>query len=151
VKDPTRSPQYFIVERSVVSETLCRVVEAKRYLTEDPHLSILAAVRRAGLSRSAFYKYRESVFPFYDDSRGRNLTFSFDLTDTSGQLSSVLSLIASSDANILTINQTLPINGIANIVITIETTAMTKSLEALFNELKGATGLYNFRILARDH
>jgi len=145
-----QSPQYFIVERTVVSETLCRVVEAKRFLKEDPDMSVVVAVRRAGLSRSAFYKYKDSVFPFYEDSRGKNLTFSFDLRDTSGQLSRVLALIASSDANILTINQTLPINGIANIVVTVETTGMKLSLESLFGELKSAPGLYNFRILARD-
>lgn len=143
-------PQYFIVDKAVVSETLAKVVEAKRYLKEDGSLSVSDVVKKVGLSRSAFYKYKDFVFPFYDDSSGKNLTFSFDLKDTTGLLSEVLTAIAQTGANILTINQTLPINAVANIVITIETSHMDNTIQNLFEHLKNVEGLFNFRILARD-
>lgn len=144
-----KSPQFFIIDRAIVSDTLKKVVDAKRALREDSHLSVSEAVKAVDLSRSAFYKYKEYIFPFYEDSLGRNLTFSFDLKDAAGLLSKVLTTIAQTDANVLTINQTIPINLIANIVITLETTNMTSSLEKLFDNLKAFSGLFNFRIIAR--
>ena len=150
MKKKPQSPQYFIVDKGVVSETLAKVVEAKRLLRETPDINVSDAVKSIGLSRSAFYKYKDSVFPFYEDSRGKNITFSFDLRDTTGLLSKVLSRIADSGANILTINQTLPINGIANIVVTVETNQMKNPVRETFDRLKKTKGLSSFRILARE-
>ena len=144
-----KRPQFFIIDRAIVSETLKKVVDAKRALRENDHLSVSDAVKAVDLSRSAFYKYKDYIYPFYEDSLGRNLTFSFDLKDAAGILSKVLSTIAKTEANILTINQTIPINAIANIVITLETTNMISPIEDLFNELKAFDGLFNFRIIAR--
>lgn len=144
-----KSAQFFIIDRAIVSETLKKVVDAKRALRENTHLSVSEAVKAVDLSRSAFYKYKDYIFPFYEDSLGRNLTFSFDLKDAAGLLSKVLTTIADTGANVLTINQTIPINSIANIVITLETTNMSAPLEDLFDNIKSFNGLFNFRIIAR--
>ncbi|MBN2343376.1 MAG: ACT domain-containing protein [Deltaproteobacteria bacterium] len=144
-----KRPQFFIIDRAIVSDTLKKVVDAKRALRENSHISVSEAVKAVDLSRSAFYKYKDYIFPFYEDSLGRNLTFSFDLKDAAGLLSKVLTTIAETGANILTINQTIPINSIANIVITLETTSMVSPIEDLFDNLKVLDGLFNFRIIAR--
>jgi len=108
------------------------------------------ATRMAGVSRSAFYKYKDFIHHFNVDSLGRNLTFSFDVRNIAGQLSRALNAIAESGANILTINQTIPINDICSIVVTVETTSMNETAQQMIDRLRNTEGMFNIRVLARN-
>ena len=102
------------------------------------------------ISRSAFSKHRDAVFPLYENTRGKTVTFAVKLDDTKGVLSCVLNGIAEAGANILTINQNIPINGIANVTITIETDAMETDLGMLISEVEKLSGVQYFKIIARE-
>ena len=108
----------------------------------------VARPARIGISRSAFYKYKDAVQPFQNMKAGRIITFYTLLKDTPGVLSNILSIFANSGANILTINQTIPTNGCAGVTVTAETSEMHESLEEMMTEITAAEGVLKFEILA---
>lgn len=142
------SPKYYIIESSALPEVFVRVAEAKRLLETGEAETVGQATRATGISRSAFYKYRDAVFPFQSMMSGRIITFQLMLKDLTGLLSSILTIFAQSGANILTINQTIPTNGCASVTISAETSAMTVSLEALLAQLAQIPGVVKADILA---
>lgn len=107
-------------------------------------------MNRVGISRSAFYKYRDAVHPLYENTRGKTVTIAANLDDTPGLLSAVLNSIATEGANILTINQTIPINGIANVTITIETNEMQGEFGRLMTQLENLQGMQSIKIIGRE-
>ncbi|NLK21880.1 MAG: ACT domain-containing protein [Epulopiscium sp.] len=141
---------YFIVDQTVLPEVFIKVVEAKRLLESDKVQTVQEAADAIGISRSSFYKYKDSVFPFFENSRGRTITISIQLEDRAGLLSHVLNLIATVGANILTINQTIPVNRIANVTITMETDPTKDDIKELINKVEEVEGVLNFKILARE-
>ena len=104
--------KYFVVKQKAIPEVLLKVVEAKRLLESEKVLTIQEAVDAVGISRSSFYKYKDDIFPFHDNSQGTTITLTFQMDDEPGILSDVLKIIAEYRANILTIHQSIPINGI---------------------------------------
>ena len=104
--------QYYVVRSKAVPDVLLKVVEAKRLLACERVCSVQEATERVGISRSSFYKYKDDIFPFHDNARGRTITFVMQMDDVPGLLSAVLKIIADYNGNILTINQTIPINGV---------------------------------------
>lgn len=141
---------YLLVDSSVLPEVFSKVMTAKKLLAADHMKTVNDAVREAGLSRSAFYKYRDFVFPFYETSRGKVITLFFVLEDFSGILSRIINKIASVKANILTINQNIPINGLADVTISIETAGMTGDIGGLMEEIGMIDGIRRQEILARE-
>lgn len=141
---------YYIVDKSVLPEIFLKVMEVKNLLESGREKTVQDAVSKIGISRSAFYKYRDAVFPLYENSRGKTVTFAINLDDTSGLLSLVLNSIAEAGANILTINQNIPINGIANVTITIETDNMGEGIGMLMSKLQSLTGVQTLKIIARE-
>ena len=141
---------YYIVDQNVLPEVFIRVVEAKRLLESEKVQTVQEAVDQVGISRSSFYKYKDSVFPFFENSRGRTITISIQLEDHKGLLSHVLNVIASAGANILTINQTIPVNRIANVTITMETNPMKDEIKELIHKVESIEGVLKFKILARE-
>ena len=101
-----------------------------------------------GISRSAFYKYKDAVQPFQNMRAGHIITFYALLKDIPGVLSNYLSIFANSGANILTINQTIPTNGCAGVTISAETSEMVDALEELMAHAASAEGVLKFEILA---
>ncbi len=132
---------YYLVEESALSEVLLKTVHAKRLLETEKAENISEAVKIADISRSAFYKYKDLIKPFYESQIGKKITFLLVLEDVSGVLSGILKVMAKSKANILTINQNIPINGVANITVTIETAELTDSVERLVEKLKQVKGV----------
>ena len=110
-------PRFFIVEAKALPEVFLKVAQAKWLLETGEVSTVNEATRATGISRSAFYKYRDSISPFQNLMAGRILTFHFILRDVTGLLSSILSIFAQFGANILTINQTIPTNGCASVTI----------------------------------
>ncbi len=141
-------PKYYIVEASALPEVFLKVAEAKRLLDTGEVLTVNDAALRAGISRSAFYKYRDYVLPFQNLMAGRIITFQLALHDEPGVLSNILSLFALCGANILTINQAIPTNGCAAVTISAETNGLQVSLEELLHRLTATTGVIRAEILA---
>ncbi len=148
IKHDLDNNNLIIVDSSALPDVFIKVLEAKRLLESGRAVTIAEAAAATGISRSAFYKYRNLVFPFYENSRGRTITFAMNLENVPGLLSNLLNVVASFGANILTINQTIPINGTANVTITIETG--TREPAELFGSLKSIAGVLSFKLLGRE-
>ncbi|NMA83694.1 MAG: ACT domain-containing protein [Epulopiscium sp.] len=145
-----KETKYYIVDKDVLPEVFLKVVEAKRLLDIGEVLTVQEAADQVGMSRSSFYKYKESIFPFYENTRGKTITLALELHDEPGLLSHLLNVIAKTGANILTINQNIPINGIANVTISIETFPMLEDIHHLIEEVEGSKGVLRTKIIARE-
>jgi len=143
-----RKIKYYLVAAEALPEIFIRVAEAKRMMQTGEADTVGAATKMAGISRSAFYKYKDAVRPFQDMLHGRIVTFQIMLKDEPGILSHVLNLFAGSGANILTINQGIPINGCAVVTVNAETSGLEGSLQELLARLNGAEGVLRGEILA---
>lgn len=143
-----QSPKYYIVEASALPEIFQKVAEAKRMLETGETDKVNVAAQAVGISRSAFYKYRDAVRPFNDMKTGRIITFYTMLKNNPGVLSDVLSIFAGSGANILTINQSIPTNGCAAVTISAETSEMQESIEEMMARALALDGVVRFDILA---
>ena len=143
-----QSPKYYIVEAAALPEIFQKVAEAKRMLETGETDKVNVATKAVGISRSAFYKYRDAIAPFQNLMAGRILTFHFLLRDVTGLLSSILSIFAQFGANILTINQTIPTGGSASVTISAETTGMERGAEELLRTLSRMDGVLKAEILA---
>ena len=144
----SKAPNYYIVDAEALPEIFRKVVDARRMLDTGEAETVNQAVQLAGISRSAFYKYKDAVRPFQDMLHGRIGTFQIMLKDEPGILSHVLNLFAGSGANILTINQGIPINGCAVVTVNAETSGLEGSLQELLARLNGAEGVLRGEILA---
>ncbi len=141
-------PKYYLVEAHMLPEVFGKVVKAKELLETGEASTIADAAAQVGLSRSAFYKYKDSVATFQDLKRGRIITFHINLRDKMGVLSSVLAVFSSSGANILTINQSIPLNGIALVTITAETTGMLITGDELLVHIQETPGVKKVELIA---
>lgn len=142
------NPKYYIVDSSSLPEIFLKVAEAKRLLDTGEAATVNDAARRTGISRSAFYKYRDSILPFQNLMAGRIITFQMTLHDETGVLSSILTIFAQCGANILTINQTIPTNDCATVTISAETGELQLPLEELLRSLRSTSGVVKAEILA---
>ena len=140
--------KYYIVAANALPEVFIKVAEAKRMMQTGEADTVGDATRKAGISRSAFYKYKDSVQPFNDMKAEHIITFYGMLKDNTGVLSRVLGIFASSRANILTINQSIPTNGCAAVTISAETSGMEQTLESLIASVSGVEGVIRFEITA---
>ena len=141
-------PKYYIVEAAALPEVFLKVAEAKRLLSTGEAATVNEAAKITGISRSAFYKYRDTVMPFHNMMIGRILTYQLKLHDEPGVLSGILKSFADQSANILTINQTIPSGGCALVTITAETMHMNMTIEELLRQLSKAAGVVKAEILA---
>ena len=140
--------KYYIVAADALPEVFIKVAEAKRMMETHEADTVGAATQKAGISRSAFYTYKDAVQPFNDMKAEHIITFQAMLKDTAGVLSRMLAVFATSGANILTINQSIPTNGCAAVTISAETSDMAESLEQLLTDVTGLEGVIKFGILA---
>jgi chorismate mutase len=145
-----KESDYYLIKADILPDVFKKVMEVKRLLASKKVTSVNEAVKVAGISRSAFYKYRDFVLPFYETSRGRLVTIIFVVEDFPGILSGIINTMANAKANILTINQNIPINGLADVSLVFETDRMIIPLEDLILELSKISGVRSHRILARE-
>ena len=143
-------PRYLLVDAKMLPDIFQKTIDVKVLLAKGNIKSVNEAVNKVGISRSAFYKYRDFVFPFHETTLGRVVTLYFMVEDFSGILSNIIGKIASAKANILTINQNIPINGLADITISIETASMTKNIEELLEDIRNIEGVRKQGILSRE-
>lgn len=142
--------EFFLVKSDMLPEIFIKVMAVKRLINSGKADSVNEAVQKVGLSRSAYYKYKDAVMPFYETSRGRLVTLIFAVENFPGILSGIINCISRARANILTINQNIPINGLADVSISVETDRMAVDLENLLDDLGRIPGVRSYRILARD-
>ena len=142
------APKYYIVEADALPEIFLKVAEAKRLLQTGEAATVNDATQMTGISRSAFYKYRDSVRPFQNMMTGRIITFQFMLQDQKGQLASLLQIFTDHKTNIQTINSIIPTNGYALVTISAEMTDVEISLEDMLHELGSTPGVIKAEILA---
>ena len=131
-------------------EVLLKVVEAKRLVDSEKAMTVQEATDATGISRSSFYKYKDDIFPFHDNSQGTTITLTFQMDDEPGILSDVLKIIAEYRANILTIHQSIPINGIASLTLSIQVLQTTGDISRMIEQLEGQPSVHHVKILAKE-
>jgi len=133
--------RYYFVREDILPEALIKTVQAKELLARGEVKTVNEAVEQVELSRSAFYKYKDGIYPLSKLERERIVTISMDLEHRSGILSKVLAMIADLEGNVLTIHQTIPLQGVANVVISVETSQMDENIAFLLERLRGQDGV----------
>ena len=142
--------EYYLVDKKVLPEVFIKVMEVKQRLNTGESSSVNEAVRKTGLSRSAYYKYKDSVLPFYEATNGKKVTLLITVENFQGILSSIINVISATKASILTINQNIPINGLADISISLDTASMFGSVEDIMNDINHIAGVRNCTVLSRE-
>lgn len=144
------SGSYFVVKKKAVPEVLLKVLEAKRLLETGRAASVHDATEQVGISRSSFYKYKDDILPFYDNTKGKTVTFVMQMDDRQGLLSDLLHVVAVYRANILTIHQSIPVNGVATLTLSVEVRADTGNVARMVEEMEEQQGIHYVKILARE-
>ena len=142
--------KYFVVKQRAVPEVLLKVVEAKKLLESEQVMTVQEAAERVGISRSSFYKYKDDILPFYDNTKGNTVTCVMQLDDRQGLLSHLLHIVAVYRANILTIHQSIPVNGVASLTLSVEVRADTGNISRMLEEMEDQQGIHYVKILARE-
>jgi chorismate mutase len=142
--------KYFVVKQKAVPEVLLKVVEAKKLLDSERVITVQEATDRVGISRSSFYKYKDDIFPFYDNTKGKTITLVMQMDDEPGLLSDLLHIVAVFHANILTIHQSIPVNGVATLTLSVEVLETTGNVSKMVEDMEEKTGVHYVKILARE-
>ena len=141
---------YFVLRAKAVPEVLLKVVEAKRLLDSGKLESVQEATDAVGISRSSFYKYKDDIFPFRENVKGKTITFVLSMDDEPGLLSLVLKKVAEFKANILTIHQTIPVNGIASLTLSVDILPTTGDSSEMIEQIERLKGVRYLKILSSD-
>ena len=141
---------YYVLKEKAVPEVLLKVVEAKRLLDSGKVVSVQDATEAVGISRSSFYKYKDDIFPFHENEKGKPITLVIQLDDEPGLLSNILRAIDKFKCNILTIHQSVPINGIATLTLSIDVFQASDQVEELIAAIEDVDGVHYAKIIARE-
>ena len=142
--------KYFDVKQKAVPEVLLKVVEPKKLLESERAITIQEATDKVGISRSSFYKYKDDIFPFYDNTKGKTITLVIQMDDEQGLLSDLLHVVAVYKANILTIHQSIPVNGVATLTLSVEVRSNTGNVSKMVEDIEEMNGIHYVKILARE-
>ncbi|MCD8379049.1 MAG: ACT domain-containing protein [Lachnospiraceae bacterium] len=142
--------EYYVIRRRAVPDVLLKVVEANRLVKSGQVSSVQEAVDQMGISRSSFYKYRDDIIPFHDNAQGTTITLSLQINDVPGLLSQVLQIIAQSNVNILTIHQSIPINGVASLSISVQVLMASGDTSAMVQALEALEGVGSVEIIGKE-
>nr|WP_198508868.1 ACT domain-containing protein [Bacillus sp. FJAT-44742] len=142
-----RIDRFYLVRQDMLTEAMQKTLDAKALLESGKETKVGDAVTRVDLSRSAFYKYRDAIFPFHTMIKEKIITLSIHLEDRSGSLSELLGVVAQANSNVLTINQTIPLQGRANVTLTIDTAAISMELRQLVSKIKEIEAVVSVEIV----
>ena len=146
----TDKNKYFVVKERAVPEVLLNVVAAKKLLESKRAVTVQEAADAVGISRSSFYKYKDDIFPFHDNAKGKTITFLLQMDDAPGLLSDVLKQIAACHGNILTIHQSIPLNGVASLTISVDIARDVGDASAMVEKIESMPGVHYFKILGQQ-
>ena len=141
---------YYVLKEKAVPEVLLKVVEAKRLIESGRAASVQEATDMVEISRSSFYKYKDDVFQFHDNAQGKTITLTFQMEDKPGLLADVLKIVAAFGANILTIHQSIPINAVASLSISVQVLPTTGDISKMVASMERQDGVHYVKILARE-
>ena len=141
---------YYSVKKKALPEVLLKVVEAKSLLDSEQAINVQQATERVGISRSSFYKYKDDIVLFHDNTQGTTVTLTFSMDDKPGLLADLLKIIAKYGANILTIHQSIPINAMASLSISIQLLQKAEDVAKMIDEMEQQQGVHHVRILAKE-
>ena len=146
----SKKSKYYVVKEKALPEVLVKVVQAKKMLDSRPGSTVQEVIDEVGLSRSSFYKYKDDIVPFHDETKGKTFTIMLQTEDKPGVLSVLLGIIAEFHGNILTIHQTIPINGVATLTMSVELSPDVSDADELIHELEEQDGVHYLKILGRE-
>lgn len=144
-----KKDKFYLVQEDILPEAIKKTIKVKEILKLGEAKTINEAVERMDLSRSAYYKYKDYVFPFYEIAQGKIVSITVSMSNDPGMLSSILRAIADSNGSILTINQDIPLQGIANVTIAFETKDLSTSLEECLDNIRSIRGILKVEILGQ--
>ncbi|MCI9197503.1 MAG: ACT domain-containing protein [Lachnospiraceae bacterium] len=147
MEDPKKRQKYYVVREKAVPEVLILVVEAKKLLDSGRAETVQEATEMVGISRSSFYKYKDDIFPFHAETRGKTITFIIQMDDEPGILSEVLTTVAHFHGNILTIHQSIPINGVAMLTLSVDILPGSGDAAAMVEDIEQRRGIHYVKIL----
>jgi chorismate mutase len=142
--------KYYLVKKNAVSPVLKKVIEAKRLLESSKAVSIQEATDAVGISRSSFYKYKDDILTFHDTTKGKTITLLLQMEDVQGLLANVLSLVAKHHSNILTIHQSIPVNGVASLTLSVEIPLAGGDITSMIEGIEKLEGIHSVKVLARE-
>ncbi|MGL5765763.1 MAG: ACT domain-containing protein [Sarcina sp.] len=142
--------QWLVIDKKVLPEVFEKVIKAKRLLKEGTVKEITEATKQVGISRSVYYKYKDYVFEFSETSHGKRLIFNMVVTHKKGVLSRVLNLLSEYGANILTIDQSIPINNAAYVSITIDISSVNVDINEILNQIALVEGVEKTEFIAME-
>ncbi len=142
--------QLVLVDSSVLPEVIIKVIEVKKLLANKEEKSSVAACKKVGISRSAFYKYKDSIFSYDKELTNKIITIYAELKDEPGVLSSVLVSLHLLNANILTVNQTIPIDGVAAITISLRLNGSMDEIYTIKSNISQLNGVVGVKILSSE-
>ena len=142
--------QYYVIRKKAVPEVLLKVVEVQKLLDADPGKTVQEASAEIGISRSSYYKHKDDIFPFHDNRQGKNITCVIEVQDCPGVISTILNVFAKYQTNILTIHQSIPINGIGVLTISVDILSITTDVSAMLEEVENLDRIINVKIIARE-
>lgn len=145
-----RKEKLYLVSEKALPQILLQVITAKRILETERDLTVAEATERVGISRSSFYKYKDDVNSFYDNTRGKTISFLIQMMDEQGLLSRLLGEIAKFGVNVLTIHQSIPVNGIASISLSIEVTNESADMTNMMEDIRSIDGVQFLKVLAKE-
>ena len=144
-----KKDEFYLVQEDILPEAIKKTIKVKEILKLGEAKTINEAVERMDLSRSAYYKYKDYVFPFYEIAQGKIVSITVSMSNDPGMLSSILRAIAESNGSILTINQDIPLQGIANVTIAFETKDLSTTLEECLDNIRSIRGILKVEILGQ--
>ena len=142
--------KYYVVKKKAVPRVLLKVVETKRLLASERTMTIQEATEKVGISRSSFYKYKDDIFPFHENEKGQTVTLVIQMDDIPGLLAEILQEVAEYRANILTIHQSIPLNGVATLTLSVEILSTTGNISEMVNEIENNKGVQYLKIVGRE-
>lgn len=146
---PEQQLSFHMIREDMLPEVFIKTLKVKDLLAKGEASTVHEAAEHAGISRSAYYKYKDAIFPLHLMDRERMITISIDMEHRSGVLSKVLSLVASREGNVLTIHQTIPLQGMANVSLSIEVNSAAESVQALIQAIRDAEGVRRVHMIGQ--
>ena len=145
----TLKERYYLIREDILPEAVLKTLQVKQILASGSVKTVHEAVEQVGLSRSAFYKYKDGIHLLHQLDRDQIVTVSLDLEHKSGVLSQIIALVAESGGNVLTINQSIPLQGVANVVISVETSRLSAEFDDLLNKLRAVSGVKRVQVIGQ--
>lgn len=133
--------KYYLVNASILPDVFSKVIEVKNLLSDGKASSVSSAVKMAGISRSAYYKYKDAIFEYSADGSDETATINAKLRDNAGVLSALMNELYKAGANVLSVNQSVPVNSVADVSVTVRISALTVTVNQLINTIKIIDGV----------